>query len=358
MGLGLAGIGLAKIPVMGAPTPAASGEAWEFDEGPIFLNSNENPYGPSPLARRALAENYTRSNRYNWEMSAQLVAALAVKNQVKDENILLGAGSTEILDLVSKYAATAPGSYVMGFPCYTYWSVVPDQLGLKKIKVPLTADKKLDLEAMLGAIQPDTRLVYICNPNNPTGTMCERDALVSFVNKVPKQITILVDEAYLDFTSQASLSSLILDHPNLVIAKTFSKMYGLAGARIGYAIAAAPTIASISKLQSSPNEGVSVLSRLAALASLKDQQFVADYTTKNEAARKYTISELEKLHFRCVPSHTNFIYFSLAGYPKDYFQQLKAHHIEGTGIYEEDGKWTRITVGTMEEMKQFIKALQ
>ncbi|HSR39784.1 MAG TPA: aminotransferase class I/II-fold pyridoxal phosphate-dependent enzyme, partial [Phnomibacter sp.] len=114
----------------------------------------------------------------------------------------------------------------------------------------------------------------------------------------------------------------------------------------------------ISKLQSSPNEGVSVLSRLAAMASLKDQQFVSDYTAKNQAARTYTISELEKLHFSCVPSQTNFIYFSLAAYPKDYFQQLKDHHIEGTGIYEEDGKWTRITVGTMDEMKTFIKALQ
>jgi histidinol-phosphate aminotransferase len=211
---------------------------------------------------------------------------------------------------------------------------------------------------MLGVIRPDTRLVYICNPNNPTGTMCEREALVSFVSKVPKQITILVDEAYLDFTQQASLSPLIQDHPNMIVAKTFSKMYGLAGARIGYAIAASSTITAISKLQSSPNEGVSVLSRLAALASLQDEQFVADYRAKNEAARKFAISELENLRFRCIPSHTNFIYFSLANYPKDYFQLLKDHQIEGTGIYEEDGKWTRITVGTMEEMKRFIKALQ
>jgi histidinol-phosphate aminotransferase len=344
--------------VISAPAPAVSGEAWEFEEGPIFLNSNENPYGPSPLARKALAENYSRSNRYNWDTSGQLIASIAVINKLKDENILLGAGSTEILDLVSKYAANGPGSYVMGFPSYTYWSVVPDQLGLKKIKVPLTAAKKLNLEAMQAAITTDTRLVYICNPNNPTGTMVEREPLVSFVNKVPATITILVDEAYLDFTQQPSLSSLIHEHPNMVIAKTFSKMYGLAGARIGYALAHKSTIEKISKLQSSPNEGVSVLSRLAAMASLKDQQFVTDYTALNAAARQYTINELEKLDFKCIPSHTNFIYFSLANYGKDYFQMLKDHRIEGTGIYEETGKWTRITVGTMEEMKQFIKALQ
>jgi histidinol-phosphate aminotransferase len=235
---------------------------------------------------------------------------------------------------------------------------VPDNLGLKKVKVPLTADKKLDLDAMLAAITPDTRLVYICNPNNPTGTLLEREALVSFVKRVPASVTILVDEAYLDFTKQASLSALIDSYPNMVVAKTFSKMYGLAGARIGYALANAKMIEKLSRLQSAPNEGVSVLSRLAAIASLKDQQFVQDYTALNAAARKYTIEELENLRFPCIASNTNFIYFSLVNYGKDYFQVLKDNRIEGTGIYEEQGKWTRITVGTMDEMKQFIKALQ
>ena len=224
--------------------------------------------------------------------------------------------------------------------------------------VPITADKKIDLPAMLAAVGADTKLVYLCNPNNPTGTMCEREALVNFVTAVPKTVTILVDEAYLDFTKQQSLSTLINDFPNMVIAKTFSKIYGLAGARVGYALANKTTIDKLSSFQSSPNGGVSVLSRLAAIASLKDDKFVSDCKSWNESARNYTIDELKKLNCESVSSNTSFIYFSLANFKKDYFQQLKDSHILGTRIYEEQGKWTRITVGTMDEMKQFVRAIQ
>lgn len=312
-------------------------------------------------------DNANISNRYNWNIADQLISDLAKRNTIKDENILLGAGSTEILDLVAKLIsvekelepkATGNANYVIADPSYDYWTVTLDNFGLTKNKVPLTADKKINLKAMLEAVNQYTKLIYICNPNNPTGTICEREALVEFVKKISQNTIVLIDEAYLEFTKQQSLSSLVDDHKNIIIAKTFSKIYGLAGARIGYAIANKTIIDNLANLQSNTNNSVSVLSKLAAIASLKDDKFVSDCYSLNENVRKYTISELKKLNCKCISSNTNFIYFSLAEYNKDYFSQLEDNNIQGGRIYEEQGKWTRITVGKMDEMKKFIKAIQ
>ena len=368
IGIGVAGIGLTNFNSFASPLVSENSiNNFETDANLIFLRSNENPYGPSPLARKVFVENANISNRYNWDVASQLIADLAKKNNVKDENILLGAGSTEILDLVAKFVSlekehepkvTGNANYVIADPSYDYWTITLDNLGLTKNKVPLTTDKKINLQAMLEVINQDTRLVYICNPNNPTGTICEREALVEFVARIPKNIIILIDEAYLEFTKQQSLSNLVNDHKNIIIAKTFSKIYGLAGARIGYAIANQTIIDSLANLQSNTNNSVSVLSKLAAIASLKDDQFVSNCYLLNENVRQYTVSELKKLNCECISSNTNFIYFSLAKYNKDYFKQLENNNIEGGRIYEEQGKWTRITVGKMGEMEKFIKAIK
>lgn len=359
IGLGLAGIGLANVKSFASPGETKQTNHIEGSDGhPVILSSNENPYGPSPLARKAFADNLTISNRYNWDIAWQLIVDIAGKNSIKEDNILLGAGSTEILDSVAKLAALDKGNYVIADPSYAYWTTTLDHLGLNKIKVPLTTDKKIDLPAMLKAVDQNTKLLYICNPNNPTGTICEREALVKFISRIPKNTLILIDEAYLDFTKQQSLSNLIGDYPNMVITKTFSKIYGLAGARIGYAIANKAMIDKLVRLQSNTNNSVSALSKLAAMASLKNDKFVSDCYLLNETVREYTIDALKKLNCACISSHTNFIYFSLTDFKKDYFRQLENNHIEGTGIYEKQGKWTRITVGTMDEMKKFISALQ
>jgi histidinol-phosphate aminotransferase len=359
IGIGVAGIGLSNFNSFASPLVSESFKtSFENDTNLIFLRSNENPYGPSLLARKSFVDNANISNRYNWDIADQLISDLAKKNSVKDENILLGAGSTEILDLVAKLVSVEKGNYVIADPSYDYWTVTLDNLGLTKNKVPLTADKKINLKAMLEAVNQDTKLVYICNPNNPTGTICEREALVEFITKISQNTIVLIDEAYLEFTKQQSLSNIINDHKNIIIAKTFSKIYGLAGARIGYAIASKTLIDNLANLQSNTNNSVSVLSKLAAIASLKDDKFISSCYSLNENARQYTISELKKLNCECTSSNTNFIYFSLAKYNKDYFKQLENNNIQGGRIYEEEGKWTRITVGKMDEMKKFIKAME
>lgn len=355
IGIGVTGIGLAQLNVAASPTHNAVKH--HLDNPQIRLSSNENPYGPSQLARKAMIENINISNRYNWQLTADLVAALAKKNKVTTDNILMSAGSTEILDLVVRFAALTQGSFIIPDPSYGYWTNTAQKLGLKKIIVPLTAEKKLDLPAMLKAIEPDTKLIYVCNPNNPTGTICDRKALVDFINETTKKAIVLVDEAYIDFTDQQSLSNLVVANKNVVIAKTFSKIYGLAGARVGYAIAHSTTLEQLSDLQSWVNGSISVASTAAALASLNDEKFITDTYTLNEKARKYTIEQLQRLNLTCIPSYSNFIYFSLENYNKYFFNQLKINNIIGTKIYEEQGKWTRITVGTMSEMEKFISAI-
>jgi histidinol-phosphate aminotransferase len=356
IGLGVAGIGLANFKSLASPTQ----DFFKFnaDNLPIKLRSNENPYGPSPMARAAIIDSINISNRYDWQLTSELIETLAKKNGVSADNILLGAGSTEILDLVARFSALKKGSLIIADPSYAYWTDTAQKLGLTKITVPLTADKKLDLDAMLNDIKPDTKLIYVCNPNNPTGTICDRNKLINFINEATKKAIVLVDEAYIDFTDQKSLSTLTIENKNLIVVKTFSKIYGLAGARIGYAIAHTKTLEQLSDLQSWANGSISVASTAAALASLKDEKFVSDTYSLNQKAKQFTTEQLEKLNLVCIPSYSNFIYFSLTNYKKDFFEQLKTNNIIGTKIYEEQGKWTRITVGTMQEMQKFIKAIE
>jgi len=329
----------------------------EKDVSLIRLRSNENPYGPSVSARNAMRDSINVSNRYNWELSDELIGAIAQKHNLTDQNIVLGAGSSEILNLVALYCSKKTGNLIIADTTFDYWTVTAENAGLEKIAIPLTADKKHDLSAMLNAIDADTRLIYICNPNNPTGTICASEALLNFINEATKRTKVLVDEAYLDYTDQPSLANLVTENKNIIIAKTFSKIYGLAGSRIGYALAHPETIMEMNQLQFSANGSVSVVSVSGALASLRDNKFTAETILLNAEARKYTIEQLEHLKIRCIPSHTNFVYFSLENYNKDFFEQLKKNNILGTKIYEEKGKWSRITIGTMKEMKQFIKAL-
>jgi histidinol-phosphate aminotransferase len=357
IGLTSASIGVAGIEGVASPFISSFSFATNQGEDLVRLSSNENPYGPSPNAITAMAEHVAISNRYQWQMARDLISAIATKNKLSDEHVLIGAGSTQIIDAVAQLAAMDKGSFIVSEPTFSRWAVAAEKARLQKITVSLTADKLNDLSAMSRAVRKDTRLVYVCNPNNPTGTICDKTALEDFVKEVSKRSIVLVDEAYLDYANQPSLASYVLENENLIVVKTFSKIYGLAGARVGYALAHKNTIEKLGQLQSGANGGISAVSMAGALASLKDETFFKMSFARNEQASAYTIEQLEHLGIRCIPSATNFIYFSLEGYQKDFFGLLKANNIEGTGIFEERGKWSRITVGTMQEMQQFIRAV-
>ena len=355
-GLAFAGLSLAPLKNFALITPNEFHNNPEND--PIRLSSNENPYGPSPLARTAMSEVINISNRYQWKLGTDLIVAIASKNNVSAENVLIAPGSTEILDTVGRFAALKKGNFVVANPSFSPWAKTAENLGLQKILIPLTARKEYDLASMLMAINTDTKLIHVCNPNNPSGSVCDKELLLSFVKEASRKAIVLVDEAYIDYSDQDSLGSLTRENQNLIVVKTFSKIYGLAGARVGYAIAHPKTIDQLSRLQTWPNGGVSAVTLAGALASIKDTGFVNSCYSLNEKAREFTTQQMELLNIRCILSHTNFIYFSLSTYKKDFFSQLESNNIIGTRIYEEDGKWSRITVGTLQEMKLFIKALE
>lgn len=327
------------------------------EDVPVRLSSNENPYGPPQASRAAMAAAVNGSNRYAWSQTEKLAEAIAKKNGLEAGNVLMSPGSMEMLDVGGRIAAKTKGSIVISDITFGYWVNAAMQLGVERIEVPLTKDKKNDLDALLKAMRADTRLVYICNPNNPTGTVLKTRELIAFINEASKKAIVLVDEAYIEFTDEVSMCSLVKDNKNVIVVRTFSKIYGLAGARIGYALAHADTIAMMDKLQAYIPGGVSAVSGAGALAALDDTALITKTKSLNEAAKKYTVSEFEKLGISCIPSSTNFIYFSLANYKKDFFKLLENNKIEGTGIFEEDGKWSRITIGTMEDMQKLIKAI-
>ena len=355
VGLVAVGVGVQRGGAIAAPVRRVLPEG--LSGGPLRLSSNENPYGPSPKARAAMAEAVGLSNRYQWDMILGLMRAIAAKYSLAEANVLVGAGSTQLIDAVVQHAAMNKGSFVVSAPTFSRWTGAAEKSGLQKIEVALTAQKKNDLNGMLAAMRADTQLVYLCNPNNPTGTYCRREDILLFLKEATKKALVLVDEAYLEYSDEASLAGLVAENRNLVVVKTFSKIYGLAGARIGYALGHEKTIEKIGALQSGSNIGISAVSLAGALASLKDEDFVKETQFKNATARAYASAHMERLKISCIPSCTNFIYFSLAKYQEDFFARLKVHNIEGTNLFEEQGKWSRITVGTEAEMEQFINAI-
>jgi histidinol-phosphate aminotransferase len=354
-GMALTGASLLPFSSFGRALPRTENET--IPDGPITLCCNENPYGPSPAALKAMTDTVAKSNRYQWSAVSGLIDAIAAKQEVTTDNVVMGAGSTELLDLCVQLAATKKGSVVAADPSFTRWAMVAEQMGMQKVMVPLTADKHIDLPAMMAAIKPDTRMVYICNPNNPTGTLLNHTVLSKFAEAAAKTSMVVIDEAYLEFADGASLCKMAMLNKNLVVVKTFSKIYGLAGARIGYAIAHKETAQQLADQRCAFNIAVSAVSMAGAMASIYDTDFVRTTFERTAEARQYTIAEMEKLGIRCIPSYTNFIYFSLANYKKDFFDLLSKHKISATGIFEENGKWSRITVGTIDEMKKVIAAI-
>lgn len=323
----------------------------------IVLRNNENPYGPSASVARGVAEKLKRMNRYSWEDSQELINALAQHHDLKTTQISLGAGSTELLDLLAAKTHAEKGGVVLADPSYDYWLEPWMKKGLVVKRVPVNSSKKLDLKSMAEAVDTTTKLLYICNPNNPTGTLIDSSEMLSLLESVPPQVNVVIDEAYIQYTDQPGFISLIPRFTNLVVLRSFSKIYGLAGARVGYAAAQEKILQEMDEYRSSAGGSVSVPSRWAAYYALQDPAFRERSKQENNKVRTYTTEQLKRLGIECIPSATNFLYFSLSGFPKDYFRLLEQHKIQGTRIYEEEGRWTRITVGTMAEMKKLINTL-
>jgi histidinol-phosphate aminotransferase len=326
----------------------------------ILLNSNENPYGPSPLAKQAILDHYLQSNRYPDDIISELKKKIASHWSVSEENILLGAGSSEIIGISLIAAGTKfKKQFLVAEPAYSVWYRQAMALGYDSARIPLDKERKYDLEKMqtrAGYIPP--AFVYICNPNNPTGTFVDPDKIKKFAEALPKESFVLIDEAYTEFAGLPSLASFAISKPNIVVAKTFSKVYGLAGARVGYAIAHPSTIKKLSGFQPWPDADVSMVGATAALASLDDTDFVKDCKQKNEQVKEICYAAFKELQLEYIQSSTNFILFNIDKLKKDLTKEMETKNIFVQHREHFGGKWCRVTMGTEEEMQQFVKALK
>lgn len=326
--------------------------------GAILLNSNENPYGPSPMAQKAILQHYLSSNRYPDDYLLLLKKKIADHWQVKPENILLGAGSSEIIGLSCLLASKKKKKIITAEPGYKVWNGQAAAYGLEFERIPLSNDKIVDLQSMKAAVADDTAMVYICNPNNPTGTFAAVDKLKDFAKEAANKTMVFIDEAYTEYAHLESLAGEAVLNQNIVVAKTFSKVYGLAGARVGYAIAHADTIANLASLQPWPDGAVSIVSAAAALASLQDNTYVNDILSKTAQARSMCSDTLTRLGLEYIPSSTNFILFNIDNVKKDLIKEMEAKNIFVQSRNHFGGKWCRVSMGTLAEMKPFCDTLK
>jgi histidinol-phosphate aminotransferase len=325
----------------------------------IHLNFNENPYGPSPKALAALDECGHVASRYPGPAEIELTAALAKKYNVSPENIALGCGSTEILRCVDM-AFLAPGKNIVA--AQPTFEAVLDYAKITRaepVTIPLTADHRHDLPKMAAACTSKTGVAYVCNPNNPTGTIVWRDELASFIHTVPASTLILVDEAYFDFADDPRYSSAvewIATNPNVVIARTFSKIYGMAGMRLGYAVGANETIARIREQSLQDNTNAAVLA--AGLASLSDAANISSCREKMNGTRAWLCGELAKDGRSFVPSQANFVMIDMHTDVRPIIDQFAARNILVGRRFSSMSNFLRITIGTQQETEAFVTALR
>lgn len=325
----------------------------------IKLASNENPFGFSEKAKAALLADLANLSIYPDGASVELSAALAAKLHVEPDQLIFGAGSDEVILMITRAFLRPGDETVMAshtFPQYKHNAQVE---GATCIEVPLR-DGTHDLPAMLAKVNDKTRIVWLCNPNNPTGTMVSHDEVAAFLQQVPKHVMVVLDEAYVEYIDAPEFPNsleLLNQFENIVILRTFSKIYGLAALRIGYGIGRASTIRSINQVREPFNTGR--LAQAAALASVLDDEFVEFCRTENRKGIAYMCAQFDELGLRYFPAYGNFVMVDTDKPAAEVFDGLLRRGIIVRGGHKLDfPTHIRVTVGSQQQNEAFIKALR
>jgi histidinol-phosphate aminotransferase len=325
---------------------------------PIVLCWNENPYGPSPAARAVISGTIPGACRYPDEEINQLVQVLAHTERVPVHQIVVGSGSGELLCALGLLHGRNGGEIIAAGPTYEELTNYARHAGAEVKFVPVDKQLNHDLTAMRAAVSERTHAIYICNPNNPTGTAISASSIRSFVQSLPDSVTTIVDEAYLDFADGSdvrTVSDLVSGRKRVVVLRTFSKIHGMAGVRCGYAIARLDVAAQIAAARmSSPN----IFAMRAARASLGDKAFLVDTRRRIVASRVRITDELTRLGLAYAKPQTNFVFFDTGG-PLEYFDRfMKGRNILVGRLFPPYTNWCRITIGTEPEVEAFIQGLR
>jgi len=322
-------------------------------KGSIKLASNENPLGPSPRALEAIKDATTGLNRYPDGGGYYLKNALADALAVAPDNLILGNGSNELLDIVARTYMQPGDDAVMATPSFVVYALATQSMGCRAIQVPLK-DYTHDLTAMLSVVTDKTRIIFIANPNNPTGTINRKQEFDHLMESLPPGILTVMDEAYYEYVSDpeyADSMKWFRKGKDILVLRTFSKVFGLAGLRIGYGIAKAEIIAEMNKLRLPFN--TNSIAQVAALKALEDREHVGKSREINETGKTYLYRELERLGLSFVPTEANFIYMPVEDSASLYDQLLQ----KGVIVRPMGPKALRVTIGLPEENARFIEAL-
>jgi histidinol-phosphate aminotransferase len=323
---------------------------------PIRLIANENPYGPSSKAQAAAVDGVANGWQYAFGEIGALRQQLAELHAVTPEHIIVTAGSGEVLKIAALAFCQKGGSVVAAKPTFNLITRYAETLGSEVNWVPLDSSMTHDLDGMSNAVSEQTALVYLCNPNNPTGTMIDGVRVREFITEVSPQAPVIVDEAYLDLHDDAADQTAIpnvLAGESVVVTRTFSKLHGMAGLRIGYAIAAPEIITRFKSLR------MTFLSRpgvLAASASLKDSEFLDFSRSRIAQSMKVTTQALDDLKLAYTPSFGNFILFDTGGSVDAFKAAMKDAGINTARTVTEYPGWARVSMGKVEHMEIFAAA--
>ncbi len=326
--------------------------------GSVKLASNENPLGPSPKAVAALREKLAELHLYPDGDCFYLKQKLAAKLGVGPDNLIFGNGSNEIIELAVRTFLRPGDEAVMAEQAFVVYELIVQAVGAKRKAVPLK-NFTHDLAAIADAVTPQTRVVFLANPNNPTGTIYRRREWEAFLAKIPGDALLIVDEAYFEYVAAPDYPNSLEYHASdraLLTLRTFSKLYGLAGLRIGYGVGAKDLISLMQRVRQPFN--VNAAAQWAALAALGDLDHVERSLEVNHRGMEYLQAELSRLGLASVPSHANFILVRV-GKGQEVFQQLlrRGVIVRPMGGYKFP-EHIRVTVGTMAENQKFIGALE
>lgn len=321
---------------------------------------NENPFGPSEKAKQAIQASIANSYQYGFREIQGLVGKIAAYEGVGAAQILLAAGSSPLLLAAAVHYCKAGDSVISGETTYDALPGYAEKLGAKWVKVPMTADHKLDLDAMEKAIDTTTKLIYICNPNNPTATVVDNAKLKAFCERVSKKVMVFVDEAYIDYLpdpQSVTLIDSVKKGQNIIVARTFSKLYGFAGLRVGYIISQPETIKTLNPYTDGPYS-ISAPSLHAALAAYQDQEFLQDALKKTLASRDFLYKTLKAESYEYIPSSANFVMFPIKMDGKRFVSEMMKRGV-GVRNWTMQGKeWCRVSIGRMDEMEAFATAFK
>ena len=322
----------------------------------IRLSANENPYGPSERMRQAMSEAYDRACRYPYSWYAELVGMLAEKHGVSPQHIMLTAGSTEGLKMAGITYGGPGTNIVAAEPVFLALLRYAEQFGTYIHRVPVLADGTHDLPAMEQRLTQSTRLVYVCNPNNPTGALQPAADLRQFCEAISHRSMVFADEAYFDYITEPnypSMTELVRAGGNVIVARTFSKVYGLAGLRIGYLVARPDIIERIGRsVMSGPN----MLAVAAAKAALEDEEFYRFSVAKAFEGRRKVTDTLDELGLSYVPPATNFVFFKTGRNIVDVQRAYLAQGVQVGRPFPPLTDWCRVSMGTVEQVDALCAA--